>query len=553
MPDESVVFDQKSIRYVLGKNQDMDGLACDCVGLANERGGKIFVGLEDKADAPPPGQVGLAGMVNSMQKRLPQLTVNVQVTVTKQLHANGAEYLCVEVARNEGAVASTTDGRYFIRVADETKRLLPDQLARLMGDRSAFSWELQPGPVSAFDQNKQQAFLSGIRASDRVKDSVKAKSDQELQAHYNFVRDANPTNLGVLWLGTALGRSALSHAPVVQAIKYDERGQKIRKWSWDDYSLNPMEMIEAIWKDIPDWQESYELPDGLFRKTVPHYDEKVVRELLVNALVHRPYTTGGSIFINLYPDRLEVHNPGLLPIGVTPTNILHASQQRNPHLARVCHDLRLMEREGTGFNLLYRVLLSTGRRPPEVQEGDDRVVVIVHKRIIKPVIVDFMQKVENDYQPSAKEALVLGTLAQHESLTAKELAKALELSDAELVGSWLGKLREWGLITVSGNTKGTRYHVNVEVLRKTGFQGQTTLKRIEDYRVRELILADLRLHQKASRAEIHGRIGPEIRERQVRRNIDALMQSGDVVPEGKVRWRKYLLTETDRKTAVLKT
>ena len=65
---------------------------------------------------------------------------------------------------------------------------------------------------------------------------------------------------------------------------------------WDDYSLSPMEMIEAVWQEIPDFREHYELPSGLFRTTLPVYDEVVVRELLVNALVHRPYTQRGDIF-----------------------------------------------------------------------------------------------------------------------------------------------------------------------------------------------------------------------------------------------------------------
>jgi len=57
--------------------------------------------------------------------------------------------------------------------------------------------------------------------------------------------------------------------------------------------------------------------------------------------------------VNLFPDRLEVVNPGRLPMGVTPHNILHASRRRNEGLARVFHDLNLMEREGSGFDLAY--------------------------------------------------------------------------------------------------------------------------------------------------------------------------------------------------------
>jgi ATP-dependent DNA helicase RecG len=547
--EENATFDQKSIRYVLDKNRNMDSLACDCVGLANARGGRLILGIEDQSDEPPAGQVVPASLVTDIQRRLPQITVNVQATVSLQLHAKGSQYIAMDVARSEAAVASTSDGRYFIRVADQTRPLLPDQLGRLMNDRSAFSWELQHALNGAIDRGKRKAFLDGIRGSDRVKESVKAKTDQELLEHYYLIRDGQTTHLGALWIGTAAARGSLNHAPVIQAIKYEGQDQKIRKWSWDDYSLNPMEMIEAVWKEVPDWQETYEFPDGLFRKSVPHYDEKVVRELLVNAMVHRPYTTGGSIFINLYPDRMEVHNPGLLPIGVTPANILHTSQQRNSHLARVFHDLKLMEREGSGFDLLYRVLLSTGRRPPEVHEGSDRVAVIVYKRIIEPAIIDFMQKVESEYQPSSKEVLVLGVLAQHESLTARELAKALELSDSELVGSWLGKLREWGLIAVSGIAKGTRYQVNPEVLRRAGFRGRTSLKRIADYRVRELILEDLRIHRSASRSEIHSRIGAEIPPGTVIRVLGALLEAKAVVSLGEKRWRRYQLPPSGSNTS----
>ena len=47
---------------------------------------------------------------------------------------------------------------------------------------------------------------------------------------------------------------------------------------------------ESVWLEVPDFRERYELPDGLYRQSVPSFDEIVVRELLVNALVHRPYT-----------------------------------------------------------------------------------------------------------------------------------------------------------------------------------------------------------------------------------------------------------------------
>jgi ATP-dependent DNA helicase RecG len=194
-----------------------------------------------------------------------------------------------------------SDGRYFIRVADESKPLMPDGLQRLLNDKSAFVWEAQVFQSIRrrhADPDKRAAFLRSVRASDRVSPFVKGKSDKELLDFYLFTKGDFLTNLGVLWMGRREDRAALPNAPVVQFLKFDENGAKVNKLVWDDFSRNPMDLIEAIWAEVPDWRESYEFPDGLFRTQVPHFDEVVVRELLANALVHRPYTTRGDIFVN---------------------------------------------------------------------------------------------------------------------------------------------------------------------------------------------------------------------------------------------------------------
>ena len=69
------------------------------------------------------------------------------------------------------------------------------------------------------------------------------------------------TNLGVLFIGQQTQRGRLSNAPVIQCIKYDEYGEKVNKWLWDDYRMNPKEMIDSIWETVPEWKESYEVPD----------------------------------------------------------------------------------------------------------------------------------------------------------------------------------------------------------------------------------------------------------------------------------------------------
>jgi ATP-dependent DNA helicase RecG len=546
MSIEGQTLDRKSLRYALGRHEDADGLACDCVGFANAMGGVILLGIEDGQDEPPGGQQVSEELPDRLRKRLAQITVNVGVAIRKVTAGNGADFVEVQVFRNEQGIAATSDGRYFIRVSDETRRLMPDDLGRLMAEKNSFVWELQTTQhVSAhgFDKAKLADFVKRVRASDRVSEFVRGKPEGELLEHYLFVRSGLLTNLGILWIGRREDRAALLYPPEIQCIKFDERGRKVRKQVWNDYSQNPLELIEAIWREVPEWKEFYELPAGLFRKSVPHYDEVVVRELLANALVHRPYMQRGDIFLNLYPDRLEVHNPGLLPIGVTPSNILHTSSKRNPHLAKVFYDLKLMEGEGSGFDRMYEVLLSSGRPIPDVQQGDDRVVVTVRKQIARTSIVDFMVKADLTLQPTQRELITLGLLAQHEALTAIELVKVLELSRAEDLKHWIGRLKDWGVVSSRGRTKATEYFVEPDVLRKLEFQGGTTLKGIERHRLRELILRDLEIYRKASISEIHGRIGSEIPRRKIRRELGELVAENEIGSQGVKRSTVYVWTK----------
>ncbi|MGH8709806.1 MAG: ATP-binding protein [Burkholderiales bacterium] len=545
MKGEGQTVEKKSLSIIAGGKADFDVIARECVGFANARGGHLHVGIEDEADQPPDAQRIDDSLLESLQKRIPQLTHNVIIAPTKVTAANSGEYIDLVVSPTQH-IACTSDGRYFLRVGDECRRVMPDDLMRLMNDKAAFVWETQvaqQAPRARFDTDKRRRFLEMIHASDRVSDFVKAKTDDEILAYYIFVKEDCLTNLGVLWVGVREDRATLSYAPAIQFIKYDETGRKVNKLTWDDYYLNPYELIEAVWRGVPDWRESYELPEGLFRKSVLHYDERVIRELLANALVHRPYTQRGDIFLNLHPDRLEVHNPGLLPIGVTARNILHASVARNQHLSQVFRDLKLMEREGSGYDMIYDVLLSNGKQIPEVIEGDDRVTVIIRKRIIKTEIVDFVAKADQTFQLTQRERVALGLIAQHESLTALNLSSLLALKNAEDVRHWTGRLQKLEIVKTKGRTKGTEYYVDPALLRRLDFKGATTLKGIEPHRLRELILSDLGVYLEASIAEINARIGEEIPPRKIRRELQKLVQEGLVRAEGEKKGRRYILTK----------
>lgn len=546
--EENKNIDKKSLKFLKGKNTDWDELAKDCVSFANAQGGFIYIGIEDAATLPPEKQkIADRNQPDIIQKNIAQRTINVSIAVTIETAENKAEFLKVQIFRNAQTIASTTDGKYYVRVHDECKPIPPDEMARLAADKNAFVWEEQitkKVPASQYDESKRINFLREVRNSQRVSSFIKEMSDDEILDFYFIQKNGYLTNLGILWIGKRNDRASLLYPPAIQVIRFDDKDEKVWKLLLDDYFANPKELLEKVLNDVPDWQESVEVSEGMFRKNIPFFPIEVVRELVVNALVHRTYTTRGDVFINIYPDRMEIHSPGRLPFGVTPKNILSQSIRRNEHLSKVFYDLGLMEKEGSGYDLVYAKLLGSGKPLPTVIETNERVTVIVKKQFVSKEVVRLMDKASNEFTLKQKELISLGLLAQQQSYTALEISSILNQNEEVGLRNWLGRLIDLELVIKTGKGKGTQYAVNPEFIRKINFKGKTNLKNIEDYRLEELIFKDLTAYPNSAFSEIHQRIGLEINQFKIKRMLKSMVESNILISEGQRKWTKYSIKQS---------
>jgi ATP-dependent DNA helicase RecG len=87
-------------------------------------------------------------------------------------------------------------------------------------------------------------------------------------------------------------------------------------------------------------------------------------ESIVNAVVHRSYTFGDHIRVELFDDRLEVQSPGRLPGLVRPDNIRSTRFARNPRIARAMADLRYGRELGEGVDRMYQEMERAGLPEP---------------------------------------------------------------------------------------------------------------------------------------------------------------------------------------------
>lgn len=107
-------------------------------------------------------------------------------------------------------------------------------------------------------------------------------------------------------------------------------------------------------------------------KTHHVYPERVVKEAIVNAVVHRDYRLNRDIFIRIFDDRIEVESPGTFPGGITPRTIAHAgSRARNPLVAQNLREFPVPPNidAGEGVRMMFAEMAQAELYPPQYRES----------------------------------------------------------------------------------------------------------------------------------------------------------------------------------------
>jgi ATP-dependent DNA helicase RecG len=178
-------------------------------------------------------------------------------------------------------------------------------------------------------------------------------------------------------------------------------------------------------------------------KTQHAYPERVVKEAIVNAVVHRDYRLNRDIFIRIFDDRIEIESPGVFPGGITPANIAKAgSRARNPLIAQNLREFPVAPNidAGEGVRMMFAEMSLAKLYPPQYRQTTDAAVESVTVTLL------------NLQRPSAWDE-VSSWVDQHGSIANADvvrIAKIDTLKASKLLGIW----REQGfLVALPGRGK----------------------------------------------------------------------------------------------------
>jgi ATP-dependent DNA helicase RecG len=119
---------------------------------------------------------------------------------------------------------------------------------------------------------------------------------------------------------------------------------------------------------------------GLGERLFPDYPEWALRELLMNAVMHRNYDSNTPIRCYAFTDHIEIHSPGGLYGEATPANFPTRNSYRNPIIAEAMKSLGFVNRFGYGVQRAQALLAQNGNPPAEFEFDEHSVLVKVYRR-----------------------------------------------------------------------------------------------------------------------------------------------------------------------------
>lgn len=359
---------EKSIKYMKS-----------VVAFANGTGGKIIFGIADKTREV----VGfdkedvfkkMDAIANAVSDScepaiIPDIslqTIDGKTVIVAEIPEGRQRPYYIKALGREGGV--------YVRVAGTT-RLADEYMVREL---------MFEGSNRYFDQ----ALCSGLTITDEEIDALcKAMKEQAVKnAHTEgqraFVKDVGRQQLRS-W-GILIERDGKDYPSNAYAILTGHGGLHVAtqcgvfKGTTKAVFVDRREYTGPLWEQI---EEAFQFVlrnihlgatiVGIYRRDIYEIPPDAIRELIVNAMVHRSYLDHGMIQVAVYDNRLEITSPGKLPMGQTLERMKEGySKIRNEALAHAFSYMNLIEHWGSGIPRIIEKVKAAGLREPEFIGGE---------------------------------------------------------------------------------------------------------------------------------------------------------------------------------------
>ncbi len=362
-------------RYIEFKSERVHAtdLAEEVIAFANSEGGEIWLGIEDDGT--------ISGLSRAYEKDVMNICRTSCISplrpIYEELLIDGKRIGRLMIESDKDKSYYSSRNRYYVRVGSTKRIASREELIRLFQASGAIHYdttEVDRARLTDLDFSQIGEYFT------RYHLSFSDKPQEErirLMTHTDLLGEhTQPTVAGLLVFGLAPERlvpqSGISFAHFA--------GMELTSDLLDKQNIfGPLpRQVEGALAAIKTNLRTPSTIVGAKRVEAPSYPDRVFRELIVNACIHRNYSiAGATIRIFIFDDRLEVISPGRLPNTVTVEKLpIGTSFARNPVLVRLMENLGYMDKLGRGLPMVWQEVEKLGQRVKFIESGEEFRVVL---------------------------------------------------------------------------------------------------------------------------------------------------------------------------------
>ncbi|MCF8299153.1 MAG: putative DNA binding domain-containing protein [Saprospiraceae bacterium] len=440
-------------KFIMAENQNIEWkeswrdeyLKWIC-GFANAKGGKIFVGMNDKGEV-----VG----VNNSKRLMDDIPNKIQnllgiICDVNLYQQESKSYIEIDVKPYD--VPISYQGKYHYRSGSTKQELKGNALNEFLLKKAGKTWDNVVEPrasIQDIDNAAIDAFKKGSTSSKRLP----------------FIADENNVeqildNL-LLLEGGKLKRSAILLFGKNPCRFFINAFVKIGRFGKTDDDLKFQEVVESNAYQLAD--KTLEILDrkffispityeGLRRVEGWEYPYEAIREVILNAVVHRDYM-GAPIQISVYDDKLIVWNEGSLPEDLTIEDLKkkHSSRPHNPILASAFFKGGLIEAWGRGTIKIINECKKAGLPEPLIENVSGGISITIFKNSLD-------NKTLIDKGLSNRQIKAIEYVKQYKQITNKIYQELCDVSKATATRDLTELIKKYKLLERSGEVgAGTTY------------------------------------------------------------------------------------------------
>ena len=394
-------------------------------GFANAIGGTIYIGKDDD------GNVVHLEDYKILMENIPQKIRNFMgIICDVQLHEEyGKNHISIQV--NPYSVPVSYKGRYYYRSGSTKMELTGVQLNEFLLKKAGKTWDdvfEDRAGIEDIDEKSISKFIEDSKHKGRMPDTKNLNSIQILDK-LHLIEDDKIKRAAIILFGKDPNR----FHPNIQV--------KIGRFGKDASDLKFHEIVEGNLVHILNEvfiQLNYKFLtrpvdfEGLQRIEKNEYPFAALREMLLNALVHRTYM-GAPVQIRVFDDRLSIWNEGTLPQGLSLDDLRkeHNSRPRNPNIADACFKAGYIDTWGRGILKIINSCKEAELPDPDINEMDGGLQVVLYKNAGGQ---DGSQVSSQDggqvYDITTRQQEVLDYIIANPTISRKQLSEKLNINES---------------------------------------------------------------------------------------------------------------------------